>query len=353
MSLSPLTGYPFLMDRNIKVIGEKEERVRALLKQTEKDVKNRAFTYYGITKPLYRHLFFAHMEKDGTLGSYIDRDEIIVLSEKLLDYPISTVRNVLIHECAHAVDCIYNGVSTGHSPFFREAAENLGIEKGFEKAKVKVEISEKIKAREKLDKLMAMTSSSFENEAFIALTKARELIEKAALEDDGKEDKEEKIYRVDVYEKKRICSYVSYISFIVSDSTGTFFVKNHTGEAVVLTAYGSLEQCESSLYLFDYLMSALDDEIARLRKQGKSVSRDSFMIGAYDAIRKKTQSVDTSLVKSIKQETEQKARRLAFKDSNLTTSHNSVRVDKASFDSGSSFGRDLDLSGNMQKRINK
>lgn len=315
----------------------------------EKETAERAFRYFGITRPLYRALFFAHMDNDDKLGYFAPSDEIIILSESLLDYPISEVRNIFIHECAHAVDYYVHASMTGHSPFFRDVCSKLGIDKGFEKARIKGDVKVKAKAREKLDKLLALSSSSFENEAIVALEKARELIKKASLEEDTDE---EKIYFVNVYEKGRTATYVIYISKIVSENTGVFFVKDHKGGSVALTAYGSLEQCESALYLFDYLMSALDDEVARLRKSGHRVSKDSFMAGAYDAIKKKTSGGnDNAIVASIKLETEEKARRIAFKDTSLRTTHSRVTVDKNSFDSGSSFGRDLDLSGEMQKRI--
>ncbi len=315
----------------------------------EKETAEKAFRYYGITRPLYRALFFAHMESDEKLGSFMPQDEIIILSESLLDYPFSEVRNIFIHECAHAVDYLIHASMTGHSPFFRDACMKLGIDKGFEKARIKGDVKVRAKARERLDKLLALSSSSFENEALVALEKARELVKKASLEEDINE---EKIYFVNVYEKGRIATYVVYISIIVSENTGVFFVKDHRGEAVALTAYGSLEQCESALYLFDYLMSALEEEVARLRKSGRRISKDSFMVGAYDAIKKKTSGRnDTALVKSIKLETEEKARRIAFKDTSLRRNHTRINVDKNSFDSGSSFGRNLDLSGEMQKRI--
>ena len=339
------------MDRTIKVIGEKEEKVRAELAFVERETARKAFMYYGITRPLYNGLFFAHMDNEAKLGLFESSSEIIILSESLLDYPFSVVRNIFIHECAHAVDYYCNTDMTGHSPFFREVCDNLGIDKGFEKARIKTDVTLKAKAREKLDKLLALSSSSFENEALVALEKARELIKKASLEEKDS-DGEEKIYYVDVYEKGRISAYIIYISLIVGDNTGVFFVKNHKGGSVALTAYGSLEQCESALYLFDYLMSALEEEVGRLRKSGKKVSKDSFMIGAYDAIKKKTSGgKDTALVKSIKHETEEKAKRIAFRDSYLRKGRTNVNVDRGSFDSGSSFGRDLDLSGNRQKRI--
>ncbi len=341
------------MDRNIKVIGEREERVRTLLHPIEKEAKEKAFKYYGIIRPLYSGIFFASMEKEDKLGAFIPSSDIIVLSEELLDYPLSVIRNVYLHECAHAIDFIFNPSMTGHSSYFRDICDKLGVEKGFEKAKVREDITLKMKKREKLDKLMALTSSSFENEALIAFQKARELVKKAKLEDDlNTIEKEEKIYMVDLYEKKRIATYITYISAIVTDSTGTYNVKNHTGESVILRAHGSLEQCESALYLFDYLISALDNEVARLRKSGKKISKDSFMAGVYTTIKKKTQdSASTSLVKSIKMENQTKAMKLVFKDSTITSRSSNIKLDSGSFSSGATFGESLDLSAEKQKKI--
>ena len=340
------------MDRNIKVIGEREEKIRTLLHPIEKETASKAFRYYGITKPLYNALFFARMEKEEKLGAFIPDSRIIILSEELLNYPLDVIKNIYLHECAHAIDYIFNPSMTGHSSYFRSICDKLGVEKGFEKAKLKEDITLKAKKREKLDKLMALTSSSFENEALIALEKARELIEKAKLEDDLTIEKEEKIYMVELYEKKRIASYITYISAIIEESTGTYNVKNHTGESVILRAHGSLEQCESALYLFDYLLSALDNEVARLRKSGKKISKDSFMIGVYDAIRKKTEkNSSTEIVKSIRGENEYKAKKLVFKDSTITSKASRVTLDSGSFKSGSSFGENLDLSAERQKKI--
>lgn len=339
------------MSRNIRVTGEKEEKVRALLKPAENDVRVRAFRYYGITRPLYSALFFAHMEGQDRIGFFDPESSIIVLSEALLDCPLSTVRNVFIHECAHAVDSIVNPVMTGHSAFFRDVCGKLGIDSGFEKARIKVELRTKEKAREKLDKLLALTSSSFENEAVIAMEKALSLIKKASLED-REEAEEEKIYSVDLCERKRIGTYIIYISNIIGESTGVFIVKNHMGGSVALTAYGSLEQCESALYLFDYLSSALDSEIIKLRKKGQKISKDSFMMGAWYAIKEKTEkNGDNALVVSLRNENGEKARRLVFKDTTLSSGRSRIHVDRLSFASGSSFGKDLDISGDKQKRI--
>lgn len=341
--------YPSLMDRSIKVIGEKEERMRALLLPIEKETKEKARIKYSIITPLYNGLFFAHMDRNEKLGAFIPGERIIILSEELLDYPLSVIRNVYIHECAHAVDYMLNPSMTGHSAIFREIADNLGIDKGFEKARLKDDLLKKEKTREKVEKLIALSSSSFENEAVSALKKARELIEKSALNEKIEEDK---IYHVDLYESKRISTYILYITYIVSENTGSFIVKDHTQDSVFLTSYGSLEQCESSLYLFDYLFSILEIEVQRLRREGKKVTKDSFMAGVYDALIKKTaSSEDTSLVKSIKEETKEKAKKIAFKDTKLRTTTNKVHLDKNSFSSGSSFGKDIDLSGGRQKKI--
>ncbi len=340
------------MNRNICVIGEKEEKVRIKLKPIEKETADRAFASYGIIQPLYNALFFAHMSREEELGEFIPSSRIIILSESLLDYPMSVIKNVYIHECAHSVDYIMNPNMSGHSKLFREICDSLGIEKGFEKAKIKSDIALKAKAREKLDKLMALTSSSFENEALIAMEKARELIKKASLEEDEETEKEEKIYSVILTEKKRIPSYIAYISFIVSENTGCYMLKNHRTEAVELTAYGSLEQCESALYLFDYLVSALDEEIKRLRKKGNKISRDSFMMGAYYALKEKTKDApDTAIVKSIKAETEERARRIALKDLTIVKRCSRVNVDMKSFNSGSEFGKGLDINGDKQKKL--
>lgn len=337
------------MDRTIKVIGEKEEKARILLVPIEKAVREKAYLNYGISRPLYNGLFFVHMKNERELGSFIPQERIIILSEELLDSTLSTLKNVFIHECAHALDYVINSSTSGHSPYFKEICIKLGIEEGFEKAKVERDLIKKGKSKEKLEKLLAMTNSSFENEAMIALNKARKLIEKEGL---FNKSEEEKIYMVDVYEKKRISAYIIYISLIISDNIGVFFVKEHINSEIVLRAYGSVDQCESTLYLFNYLLSSLEKEIKRQRKDGKAITKDSFMIGAYRALKEKNKTETTALVKSIKNETEEKVRRIAFNDTHLRKSQSRVRLDKSSYDSGSSFGKTLNLNKQEKKLLN-
>lgn len=338
------------MDRIIKVIGEKEEKARKLLLPIENEVRKRARISYGIQMPLYNGIFFVHMKNERKLGSFLLQERIIILSEELLDSPLSTLKNVFIHECAHALDYALNGVTSGHSPYFKELCSFLGIEEGFEKAKIEASLLNKEKKKEKLEKLLAMTSSSFENEAMIALNKARKLIEEDGIL--AKENESDKIYMVDVYAKKRISAYIAYISLIISDNIGVFFVKEHTNSEIVLRAYGSVDQCESTLYLFDYLLSSLEKEIKKQKKEGKTITKDSFMIGAYRALKEKSKVETTALVKSIKNETEKRARRIAFNDTHLRKSQSKVHLDKSSYDSGSSFGKTLNLNKQKRKLLN-
>lgn len=339
-------------ERTIKVIGEKEERIRWKLRATEREIEEILAQKYQIYIPLCSGYFFAHFSSDDSLGEYSPELDTIILSEKLLDYPFSTLRNVFIHEYAHAVDFFLNcESSSGHSPFFREICLTLGIDPGFEKARVKKDLISKEKAKNKVEKLLRMTESSFENEAMIALNKARELIQKERL-DNSENIKEEKIYYVDAYSALRIPTYITYIAHIVSDNTATFFIKDCRSDCSSLTFYGTVEQCENVLYLFDYLTQILDDEVKRQRKNGVRITKDSFMIGAYQALKKRSESSNsTDLVRSIKEETREKALRIAFKNTHLSKSKSRVHIDANSYNSGSSFASKLDLNKEKQKKL--
>ena len=343
--------YAFFMDRTIKVIGEKEEKARILLVPIEKAGREKAYSNYDVSTPLYNGIFFVHMKNKRKLGSFIFQERIIILSEELLDYPFSTLTNVFIHECGHAVDFFLNGCTTGHSSFFREICLTLGIDPGFEKARVKKDLLNKEKAKSKVEKLLRMTESSFENEAMIALNKARELIEKERL-NSSNDAKEEKIYYVDAYNALRIPTYITYIAHIVSDNTATFFIKDCKRDYNSLTFYGTVEQCENVLYLFDYLTQILDDEVKRQRKNGVRITKDSFMVGAYQALKKRSESSNnTAIVKSIKEETKEKALRIVFKNTHLSSSKRRIHIDPNSYKRGSNFASTLDLNKNKQKKL--
>ena len=126
------------MDQTIRVNGEKEIDVRARLFVVENELKQRVKTIWSINYPLYNEIFFVVFTQKDRLGECDTNQRIILLSEDLIYQDFSVLKNVFLHETAHALDYALNGYSDSvHSPSFREYCSILGVEDGFDKAKVK------------------------------------------------------------------------------------------------------------------------------------------------------------------------------------------------------------------------
>ena len=342
------------MDQTIKVTGDRENEARKRLKEEERKLKATVRAKWGITTDLYRSIFFVVFPNKDRLGEYREESHIILLSEKLLGEDFSVLKNVFLHEAAHSIDVILNGKSSGHSPLFRSYSREIGVEEGFEKARITTRMEDQKRMKEKIEKLMALSSSPFENEAMAALSKARKLLlENSDLREEKREEKEEKIYHVDLYKAGRVPYYVSRLGAFVGKATGCFVLKVLGGEGNLLRSYGKLEEVEASLYLFSHLMDALDDEIKAIRRSGRKVTRDSFVAGACPEMEAKLRSADTSSDNAlvvVQNENRSKAMRLCLEGHRLTSSRSSSYADKASMDMGKAFGRRLDVGSTMGRK---
>ena len=216
-------------------------------------------------------------------------------------------------------------------------------------------MDDEIKIKERMAKLMAMSSSPFENEAMVALSKARKLLLENSKLLNTEEKKEDKIYEVDLYEGGRIPSYALRLGSFVGKATGVYILKV-LGEAngSVVRAYGSLEEVEAALYLYGNLFSSLDGEIARLRNQGYKITKDSFVAGACPEMEKKLEHADAqsdNALISIQQENRDKARRLCLTGKYVfTKSHSRSRCDMNSLSMGKEFGKGVNISSSMGKK---
>ena len=344
------------MDQTIRVSGEKETEIRVKLKEVEEDLKKTALLKWNIKAPLYDRIFFVVFREKDRLGEFNTREHVILLSEDLIYQDFSVLKNVFLHEAAHAIDYALNGLrEAGHTPRFREYCAAIGVEEGFEKAKIKRKMDDEIKIKERMAKLMAMSSSPFENEAMVALSKARKLLLENSKLLNTEEKKEDKIYEVDLYEGGRIPSYALRLGSFVGKATGVYILKV-LGEAngSVVRAYGSLEEVEAALYLYGNLFSSLDGEIARLRNQGYKITKDSFVAGACPEMEKKLEHADAqsdNALITIQQENRDKARRLCFTGEYVfTKSYSHSRCDMNSLSMGKEFGKGVNISSSMGKK---
>ena len=341
------------MDQTIRVSGEKESEVRVRLAEVENQLKAILKRRWGITYPIYKGIFYVVFNERNKLGEFDPNQNIILLSEDLIYLDFSVLRNVFLHEAAHALDFALNGNQYGgHTPVFREYCSLLGVQDGFEKAKVKKNIDKNEEVKKRIEKLMALSTSPFENEAMVALSKARKLLAEntTTINNDTKEDK---IYYVTLYGSGRIPFYISRLSSFVGKATGVFIIKVMDRSENQIRAYGSLDEVEASLYLFRSLISQLDKEVMKLRKKGHKITKDSFVEGACPEMEKKLRSEDSSADNAliiIQNENRDKAERLCFKSHRFTKRYSHSHVDSKSLTLGREFGRSVDINSSMGRK---
>ncbi|MGN1164583.1 MAG: SprT-like domain-containing protein [Candidatus Ornithospirochaeta sp.] len=342
------------MDQTIRVTGDKEKEARIKLKETERELRATARREWGIEHPLYDGIYFVVFPAKDRLGEYRCDRNMILLSEKLLREDFSVLRNVFLHEAAHSIDFHLNRGISGHSPEFRSYCRTIGVDEGFEKAKVNTRLEDQEKRKEKIEKLMALSSSPFENEAMTALSKARKLLLENSVPMEDHTEKEDKIYHVDLYQAGRVPFYASRLASFVGKATGCFIVKIlGEGNDSILRSFGKLEEVEASLYLFSHLITSLDSEIKAIRKSGRKVTRDSFVAGACPEMEAKLYSADASSDSAlviVQKENRSTAIRLSLNNSRLTTSRTASYADRASMDMGKDFGRRLDFSKSIGRK---
>ena len=343
------------MDQTIRVTGEKESEVRIKLELVEKELKDRIRKVWNISDPIYQEIFFVVFTMKDRLGEFDAEQGLILLSEDLIYQEFSLLKNVFLHEAAHAIDFALNGYGGGaHTPKFREYCALIGVEDGFDKARIKHKLDEDVKIKERMAKLMAMSSSPFENEAMIALSKARKLLLENSEALKEQNDKEDKIYDVNLYEAGRLPYYLNRLAQFVGKATGVFIVKVlGTDKGTALRAYGALEEVEAALYLFGDLLSALDEEIKKLKKEGYKITKDSFVIGACPEMEKKLRMADTSsdnALVSLQNENKEKAKRLCFSGYSFRRTYSNKSLDPTSMSLGQKFGEAMDISSSMGRK---
>ena len=209
-------------------------------------------------------IIFSNIEATK-LGYYDMAQNLIVLSTDILGDDVAEIRkNVYLHELAHWADVMING-SSAHDSTFKEICADLGVDSDYSRATVKDYFEKKAKMRSKVEKLIALSSSDFEGEADSAIQKAQALMEKYNIRY-TESDSEDEIFGIDVYSSARMDVWRVLLIGVISDITGAFHLTRHTGSGKILAFYGSAEQVESSLYLWEQLTYNIETEFNRIKK---------------------------------------------------------------------------------------
>ena len=275
------------------------------------------------------------------LAMFRPEDKAITIIEDVLISNPEDMENIFLHELAHALDW-YLYKASGHGQTFRECCRMLGALPEFSRSHVRLSIDKQNSRRETIKKLMALSSSPFENESASAIRKARKLMAESGLDGCA----HEKIYMTALHSAGKFSYGTKMLLSYVEKASGVFIVTTHEGKERKAIAYGSLEEVEFSLYLFDYLSSSADREIRTRRKQGEHISKDNFMMGMIETLSSSTSesALDTSII-AIHDKNRDKAKRMIYPNTRLVTrsSRSSASFDDGSYGIGKCFGDNLEV----------
>ncbi len=324
-----------------------ESELTALGRTKEKELEEGGV----IRQPVFNAVYITPPLEDGKLGYFSPSGLVIVISEEVVEKcDHETVVNIFLHEFAHALDYAINGYLSGHSPFFRECCRIAGVDRGFEKSHVRTGLEREKERTDRIRKLMALSSSPFANEAAEALKKAKELMAKEGIP--MKRSPDVRIYMVPLYQAKRFPFSIRMLLSYISTITGVYIVISQEGDMKTAIAYGSVEETETSIYLYDYLVAGAEEEVRRLRKQGEKVSKDSFLRGAVSELTRKTQNTaaDTAIMQ-IRTENMKLTKKIVFPDTKLTRRvSRSHGGDSESYSKGVGYGSKLNIDPAIGRR---
>lgn len=199
------------------------------------------------------------------------------------------LHNVIRHELAHYITFItHGGAITPHSPEFRAFCMSLGWGEEVYKASTQLESSkngfefEESGVLRKVQKLMALATSSNKNEAEQAMIKSQQLLLKHNIESRyiGGEE-EEKIFLKRILKQKKENAKLRSIAVIL----GTFFVSTvyrRSDDYIYLEILGSAVNVE----IAEHVAIVLYDEMENLWSQAQDqanlsgmVAKNSFFLG--------------------------------------------------------------------------
>lgn len=290
-----------------------------------------------------------------TLGLYDSHDDVILISSGLTSMPYGTLRQIALHEKAHRLNWMVNG-SLEHDAGFRELCRQLGVDEGYEKARVA--ISRHSGLVERIRKLKALGESPFEAESQSALAKVRSLMASYAIEDEEGDD--DSICMGDLWGPVGRMPYsVQVLSRIVQLHTGVFVVKEHLDGGTRLRAYGRRDEVEVALYLMEVLHNALEKELARRRALTPDLyygvgGTNSFYAGVLAAMKERMEKHDgdRSEEKALtlaQADNEERARRIVFQDCRITRRSGKGRLNRAAYAGGQDYGSSLTIAKGIGK----
>lgn len=210
--------------------------------------------------------------------------------ERLMYTSKEQLRCLIRHEIAHYLTFICHGTTfQPHGSAFKTTCENLGWGEEVSKASFCLEEGEAVNIEEsgvfrKVQKLMALATSSNKNEAEQAMIKSQQLLLKHNIESkyiDGEE--EEKIYVKRIMKQKRENAKMRSIAIILETFfVGVVYVRG--GDFIYLEILGSAVNLEIAEYVANFLDQEMDNLWDEARRYSYvplkgAVAKNSFFLG--------------------------------------------------------------------------
>ncbi len=233
-------------------------------------------------------------------GSWdIDFRTMKVAANLIKEHPWDVTVNVLKHEMAHQIVSDLFSRLDGHGDLFQTACTMIGVPEGFRGSKGDIprkivdfrnqEIdSDNGRVFEKVRKLLSLAQSKNENEAFFAMKKANELIEKYNI-DRIEQDKASKYVNAIInHKKKRIENYQRRICLILKDHFFVEVVYSYLYDANDCQTYrtiellGTVENVLIAEYVYYFLLNQLESlwKVLQLKKGNRGArNKRSYWLG--------------------------------------------------------------------------
>jgi hypothetical protein len=231
----------------------------------------------------------------------------ITLSIRLIEtYAWDVVLEVLKHEMAHQITDEIEAANDGHGPHFQAACRRLGMAEWAIRAEthfsdldllaLRGEPDEpKLRLLSRIEKLLALATSSNEHEALLAMKKVQELYEKYQLDRLESAKRSDLVYRTISLKRKRIERYHYLIGSLLGDH---FFVRviycsvfdpHDLADYKAFELMGTEESVQMAEYVYHFLKNqahALWESYRRANRKS-SRSKNSFVIGVLSGFREK------------------------------------------------------------------
>lgn len=255
---------------------------------------------------------FEISDGEKELGAWHPETRTLHISRHLIvNHSWSVTIQVLKHEMAHQL-CTEKLCTTGrpHGAAFQQACELLGVLPEFRRAgAIVVDLVEQADGRAKIssrgreclvrvEKLLALSHSSNEHEAALAMQKARELIEKYHIRELGGGEKcrygcvviDRKRKRIESYQR-RICT-ILHDFFLVRVVLSSLYDPLRTATYKTITILGTKENVTIAEYCYHFLENRLASlwKLNRHRFKGSvRTEKNSYYLGLLRGFHQKLQ----------------------------------------------------------------